>query len=188
MPDSIQVVPSLGVDIRSLRKARKMTLVQLAGALDRSVGWLSQVERNKSQPSINDLGRMAAMLDVSISSFLQTGTNDGEGGLVVRAGMRRPIGSRSEGVFEELLSPDLTDDFEVLHSTFAPHSRLDEPSTRTNQEVCFLVKGRFRISVDGKKFNLSAGDSFRLRGQEFQWANPHDEPCEIIWITSPPVY
>ncbi|WP_296429225.1 XRE family transcriptional regulator [Yoonia sp.] len=188
MPDSIRIVPSLGVDIRSLRKSRKMTLVQLAGALGRSVGWLSQVERNKSQPSINDLGRIATVLDVSLTSFLRPIAQDGEEGTVVRAGKRRPIGSRTDGMFEELLSPDLTDDFEVLISTFAPHSRLTEPLTRPTQEVCYLTKGRFHISVDGDKFVLAAGDSFRLRGQQFQWANPYDEPCEIIWVISPPVY
>lgn len=188
MPNSINVVSSLGVDIRALRKARKMTLVQLADALDRSVGWLSQVERNKSQPSVIDLGRMATVLDVTMSSFLQTGTHNEESGLVVRASMRRPIGGRSDGVSDQLLSPDLTDDFEVLHSTFAPHSRNSKPTTRATQEVCYLVKGSFNISIDGKSFILSAGDSFRLRGQEFEWANPYDEPCEIIWIISPPIY
>jgi transcriptional regulator with XRE-family HTH domain len=188
MHDSIGVVTSLGADIRSLRKSRKLTLMALADRLGRSVGWLSQVERNKSHPSIADLGRMSEVLDVSISSFLQVGAAKGEEGLIVRADARRPIGSRTEGMVEALLSPDLTDDFEVIHSAFAPHSRLTEPLSRPTQEVCYLIKGRFDISVDGQKFSLSAGDSFRLRGQQFQWANPYDETCEIVWVISPPIY
>ncbi len=74
MPDDRITVPPLGADIRALRKARRMTLVDLADALGRSVGWLSQVERDMSNPAIADLGRMAEVLDVSISSFLQVGT------------------------------------------------------------------------------------------------------------------
>lgn len=188
MPDSRHTVSSLGADIRALRKARRMTLVDLADALNRSVGWLSQVERDKSHPAIADLGRMAEVLDVSISSFLQVGAAPDEEGLIVRSHARRPIGSRTPGLTEALLSPDLTDDFEMIHSTFAAGSKITEPMQRATQEVCYIVSGEFEIEVGGKVFNLTAGDSFRLRGEPFFWANKSDNPCEIIWVISPPVY
>jgi len=188
MADDLHAVPSLGADIRALRKARKMTLVDLGDALGRSVGWLSQVERDKSRPTAADLARLADVLDVSISSFYSTVGESGEAGVIVRGNARRPIGSRTEGMHEELLSPDLTDDFEVIRSVFAPHARLETPLRRATQEVCYIVSGRFDIVVDGHAYTLTAGDSFRLRGQSFQWANPYEEPCEIIWVISPPVY
>ena len=53
---------SLGADLRSLRNARGQTLVILAEQVDKSVGWLSQVERDISQPSIDDLHALAAAL------------------------------------------------------------------------------------------------------------------------------
>jgi transcriptional regulator with XRE-family HTH domain len=181
-------VPTLGADIRALRKARKMTLIDLAEALNRSVGWLSQVERDKSHPAIADLGRMAEVLDVSISSFLQVGVAPGEEGIVVRADARRPIGSRTPGLTEALLSPDLTDDFEVIHSSFAPGSEITEPLVRPTQEVCYIISGVFDIQVGDKQFKLSAGDSFRLRGEPFTWRNPAATTTEIVWVISPPVY
>ncbi|WP_245834215.1 helix-turn-helix domain-containing protein [Yoonia maricola] len=188
MPDDRITVPSLGADVRAIRKARKMTLVDLSDALGRSVGWLSQVERDMSYPSIADLNRIASILDVSVSSFLQVGVAPDEAGVVVRAHARRPIGSRTAGLTEALLSPDLTDDFEVIHSTFAPHSHLTEPLSRPTQEVCYIVSGQFEVALDGTHFLLEAGDSFRLRGEQFQWWNRHDTPCEIIWVISPPIY
>jgi mannose-6-phosphate isomerase-like protein (cupin superfamily) len=51
-----------------------------------------------------------------------------------------------------------------------------------------LIKGRFEIWIDGKQFSLNAGDSFRLRGQQFRWANPYDEVCDIVWVIAPPIY
>lgn len=188
MRDEKITVSSLGADIRSLRKARQITLADLAETLGRSVGWLSQVERDLSYPDAADLERIAAALDVSVSSFLQVDTCPEEEGYIVRANARRPIGSRTKGLTEGLLSPDLTDDFEVIHSAFAPHSFLPEPLTRPTQEVCYVVKGQFEIALDGKHFKLKAGDSFRLRGQQFQWWNHHDTTCEIVWVISPPIY
>lgn len=188
MPSERLTVPTLGADIRALRKARKMTLIDLADALGRSVGWLSQVERDKSHPAIADLGRMAEVLDVSISSFLQVNAAPDEEGLIVRSDARRPIGSRTEGLTEALLSPDLTDDFEMLHSTFAGGCQITEPMERPTQEVGYITKGQFEITVGGKSFALNTGDSFRLRGEPFLWRNPGDTDCEIIWVISPPVY
>ncbi|NOX74516.1 MAG: helix-turn-helix transcriptional regulator, partial [Alphaproteobacteria bacterium] len=70
MRDDISVQSeSLGADLRALRHARGLTLVELAEALGRSVGWISQVERDRSKPSINDLRAIAAYFDVPISLF-----------------------------------------------------------------------------------------------------------------------
>ena len=50
---------TLGADLRALRKARGITLADLAGTLGRSVGWLSQVERDLSDVSVTDLRQIA---------------------------------------------------------------------------------------------------------------------------------
>ncbi|HET9538276.1 MAG TPA: helix-turn-helix transcriptional regulator, partial [Mesorhizobium sp.] len=54
----------LARDLRALRKARGLTLTELALTLGRSVGWLSQVERGLSIPSIADLRAFADVFAV----------------------------------------------------------------------------------------------------------------------------
>ena len=180
---------TLGVDLRALRKARGLTLSDLAETLGRSVGWLSQVERDKSEPSITDLREIAAALDVSVSIlFRHAAAPAHEAGYVVRKGARRPIGSNIAGLVEELLSPDLTDDFEMVHSTFLPHSRIKEPVSRPTQEVGYLISGKMEIEIAGITHTIHPGDSFRIRGEAFRWANPFDTPAVALWVIAPPVY
>jgi transcriptional regulator with XRE-family HTH domain len=180
---------TLGADLRALRKARGLTLVDLAETLDRSVGWMSQVERNKSEPALDDLRKLARALDVSVSSLFRVKTTEpSEAGIVVRSGARRPIGSREAGLVEELLSPDLTDDFEMVHSTFEAGAVMDVPISRPTQEVAYIVSGKFHLWVGDKMFELSKGDSVRIRGEAYRWANPFSEPCIAIWVIAPPVY
>lgn len=188
MPHSARLGQTLGADIRALRKSRGLTLVDLAQALGRSVGWLSQVERDISMPAVSDLSQMADVLDVAVSSLLQNCATADEEGVVVRANSRRPIGGRAPGLTEGLLSPDLTDNFEVIHSKFEAHSQLAVPLVRQTQEIGYVITGCFDIWVNEKYFRLNAGDSFRLRGDTFRWANPGDTPCEVIWVISPPIY
>ncbi len=179
---------TLGADIRALRKARGLTLSDLAESLGKSVGWLSQVERDISEPSIDDLRALAAQLDVSMSSLFRAKAAAGEEGYVVRKDARRPIGSREAGLVEELLSPDLTDDFEVVHSTFAPSAEMQTAVSRPTQEVGYIVSGQLDLWLDDEKFSLKPGDSFRIRGEHYRWRNAHAEPCIAIWVIAPPVY
>lgn len=180
---------TLGADLRALRRSRGLTLVDLADRLGRSVGWLSQVERDLSTPSITDLRHMAAALEVSVAIFARHATApETEAGFVVRAGARRPIGSRISGLVEEFLSPDLTDDFEMVHSTFEPGAEIGETVTRPTQEVGYLISGKLDLNIGGRSFTIQPGDSFRIRGEPFRWSNPYLEPAVAIWVIAPPVY
>lgn len=179
---------TLGADLRALRKARGLTLAECADALGRSVGWLSQVERDLSVPTISDLRLIAALLDVSVTSLFRSDAAPGEQGYIVRAKSRRPIGSRVDGLVEGLLSPDLTDDFEMIHSTFAPGATSCGTVQRPTQEVGYIVSGRISVWIDGNDFDLGPGDSFRVRGEPFRWNNPHSDPCVAIWVIAPPIY
>lgn len=180
---------TLGADIRALRKARGLTLSEIATRLDRSVGWFSQVERDLSDPSISDLRQIAECLGVPMSMlFAHSAAPVDEQGYIVRAGTRRPMGSGKEGLIEELLSPDLTDDFEMVHSTFEPHSRMQTPADRPTQEVGYMVSGRLDLTIGQRRFTVGPGDSFRIKHEPYQWANPYDEPAVAVWVIAPPVY
>ena len=181
--------PSLGGDLRALRKARGFTLKGLAKRLGRSVGWLSQVERDLSEPSVSDLRQLAAALDVSVSSLFRTdATAADDAGYVVRAAARRPIGSREAGLVEELLSPDLTDDFEMVRAVFESGAALAIPVRRPTQEVGYIVEGKLDLWISGGLHKLDTGDSFRIRGESFRWANPYATACVASWVIAPPVY
>ena len=179
----------LGADLRALRRARGLTLAELAETLGRSVGWLSQVERDMSEPSIADLRQIATCFGVPLSLLFGAARAPAEEqGYVVRAGARRPMGPGDDGLVEELLSPDLTDDFEVIHSTFHPGTRLETPTQRPTQELAYLVAGRLDLEIGPRAFTIDSGDSFRIRGEPFRWANPYAEPAVAIWVIAPPVY
>lgn len=187
--DRLDTPNTLGADLRALRKSRGATLVDMSEALGRSVGWLSQVERDKSDPSITDLRQIAGFLDVPVSLLFRHAAGPAEeAGHVVRAAARRPIGSEPAGLVEELLSPDLTDDFEMVHCTFAPHARIKDAVTRPTQEVGHVISGQLDVEIAGRIHSIGPGDSFRIRGEPFRWHNPCPDPAVAIWVIAPPVY
>ncbi|MFH1796568.1 MAG: XRE family transcriptional regulator [Pseudomonadota bacterium] len=179
----------LASDLRALRKARGMTLSELAARVGRSLGWVSQVERGISSPAITDLRALATVYGVPLSLFFANDDGpEAERGVIVRAVGRRRLGSTDTGLVEELLSPDLGGSFEILRSEFAPGATLDRPSLRATEEAGYLVSGRFEIEIDGIWHALREGDSFRFHEKPFRWRNPGTVPAVIIWVVSPPVY
>ncbi|MEM8789821.1 MAG: XRE family transcriptional regulator [Pseudomonadota bacterium] len=184
----IDTHPALGRDLRALRKTRGLTLGALATRIGKSIGWLSEVERDLKTPAMDDLQAIAAALDVPVSILFGAPASAAEAGHVVRAGAGRTLGDREAGLTETLLSPDLTDAFEVIHSRFAPGTARTVPVSRPTQELATITAGRLDVWLDDAGFTLGKGDSLRIRGQCYRWANPYDIPAEAIWVIAPPVY
>jgi transcriptional regulator with XRE-family HTH domain len=179
----------LAGDIRALRKARGLTLAETGLKLGRSVGWVSQVERGLSTPSLSDIRALAELFGVPISLFFSHDVpQESERGVIVRAGRRRALGTNESGLVEELLSPDLGGSFEMVRSVFAPGAELKTEARRPTEEAGYVASGLFDIQISGVWHRLGEGDSFRFDGKPYRWRNPGSEPAVVIWVVSPPVY
>ena len=179
----------VGDDIRAFRKARAMTIAELALALGRSVGWLSQIERGQTEPAIADLKKISRIFDIPVSFFFRNeAAPERERGHIVRAASRAVLGSNEDGITEELLSPDLAGDFEMIRSVFASGATSDVIPARAAQDGGYVVSGRFNLWVGDRLFELKAGDSFGFKNQDYRWQNPGDEQAVVIWAISPPIY
>jgi len=180
---------ALGNDVRGLRKSRGLTLSELALKIGRSVGFISQVERGLSSPSIDDLRAISAALDVPTSWFFANESqNEDELGLIVRANSRRVLGTAESGIVEELLSPDLGGSFEIFRSVFQPGAEMNQNILRHTEEAGYVVSGTLQICIDDQWFDLNTGDSFRFEHKPYRWKNLGSEPAIVIWVVSPPVY
>ncbi|MFH0902741.1 MAG: response regulator [Pseudomonadota bacterium] len=60
---------AIGNNIRELRRARGLTLKQMARRTNLSVSLLSQIERAESSASVSSLFKVATALDVKLTSF-----------------------------------------------------------------------------------------------------------------------
>jgi transcriptional regulator with XRE-family HTH domain len=180
---------ALGLEIRKLRKARSKTLAELALATGRSISFISQLERGRAEISISDLKRVAQTLGVPLGWFFVADTKPAaEVGRVVRAGSRRRLGSVTDGLVEELLSPNIGGAFETFLSTFEPGSSLAQAALRDTEEEGYVVKGELDVWIGEHFFQLCAGDSFRIAREAFRWANRGREEALVVWVIAPPSY
>jgi len=186
----------LGNDIRQLRKVRGITLQQLARATGKSVGFLSQVERNLTKPSVAALQDISEALSVHIGWFFpedSAGSSE-EREFIVRRQNRRRLtyselsGTEYLGLHDSLLSANLKGDLALGISRYEPGASTgDDSYDHEGEEAGLVLSGTLELSIDGRSFVLDAGDSFSFKSNlPHRYANPSaTEDTVVVWANSP---
>ena len=181
----------IGPRMRELRKAKGLTLKQLAERTNLSVGYLSQLERQDADPSVRSLNVIGTALGVGINWFFPNPEEeaDPESDIVVRGSRRRALRFES-GVRDELLCPSLSGQLEMILTTFAPGaSSGDALYSHKGEEGGYVVEGTLELTVEDKVMVLKPGDSFRfISTRPHRYHNPGDTNTVLVWAVTPPHY
>lgn len=192
LPESNDTTTPVGEQIRDLRKAKGMTIAGLAEIIGCSVGYISQIERNITSVPVDRLRKFAEALGVQISWFFHGGAAgpEDERDLIVRKDDRRKLTFTGSGLQEELLSPNLSGEFEMIMTTYEPHATTGEDMYgRPCQEAALVLEGRLEICIKDRHFFLKAGDSITFDGNvPHKSGNPDNVPTRVVWVMSPPTY
>ena len=61
---------ALGTQLRQIRQIRKQTLADVAAATHLSISYISNIERNKAEPTLDNLRKLAGHFDMPVAQFL----------------------------------------------------------------------------------------------------------------------
>jgi transcriptional regulator with XRE-family HTH domain len=153
----------LGKKIRDLRSRRGLTVQQLAAASGLSKGFISQVENDRTSPSLATLRDLARALDTSVAYLV---VEDDHTPYVVRRGQRPQMPMNGDGWHVEVLSAQPRRNLELLMAELPPGSSASRDSRRHDGEECVLcVEGRITVTSGEHRLVLEAGDSCHFDGR-----------------------
>ena len=175
---------ALAILIHDLRKYKKLTLAQLAQKIERSVGFLSQVERGLSRPTVADLTAISHALDVPTTYFYSLSKPKAIN-WVTRPNERRTA-YYANGIPDILGSPNMNGAFSMLDSLLAPGANSGEQTMSDRAEQAgFVLEGELTLWVEGEadSVTLHQGDSFHLASfARCRYANLTDLPARVLWV------
>ena len=179
----------VGDAIRTLRKLQQKSLKQLAAESGLSTGFLSQVERNISSPSIKALHAISRGLGVNITWFFGASGDNARQDYIVRRSEWRELRFES-GITDYLLSQREDSQLELLWCQFEPGSTSgDEPYSHKGEEAGVVVRGEFAIMIDDTWHVLATGDSFSFPSHlPHKYMNPGRRTAEVVWAVTPSTY
>jgi transcriptional regulator with XRE-family HTH domain len=154
----------VGARIRRLRHERKMSLHGLADRTSLSIGFISQIERGISSPSLAALTSLADALDVSLSRLFEPPAAGGSRGeIVVRTAARGELTAWRSGISKQLLTADTPSRFSFFLMTMEPGATSGmELYAHQGEEAGLVIQGRLRLTVDNRTWTLTRGDSFHF--------------------------
>lgn len=146
----------IGSSIRTIRKRKNITIAQICEATGLSQGFMSQVETNKTSPSIATLEGIAKALNVPLA-YLLLQKEERMG--IIRQADRRITTSGPERLKVAHLSA--SKNVRMMIVEMPPGgSTGDAPHAHEGEEVHVVMQGRIYVEQGEDSAELSVGDSF----------------------------
>jgi len=181
--DMQEEISALAILIQDLRKHKKYTLKELADKIGRSVGFLSQVERGLSRPTVADLTAISETLGVPTTYFYSLPKP------MVLPWVTRPDERRTlyyaDGITDILVSPKMRASFSMLESQLEPGaSSGDRHMKDSSEQGGYVLEGELTVWLgDDEPVTLCAGDSFQLASHAHcRYGNLGDQLTRVLWV------
>ena len=190
MPQSTP--PDIGQTIKDLRTSRSLTLDQLANQSGLSKSMLSQIERNKTNPTVGTLWSLTQALGVDIGELLGNRSDNGKSKKainIVKAHKIPEIQSADGKCSLKILGPlDLVSHMEWYDVDLEPGGILDsEPHSDGTREHLTVLEGSVTVSTGDEKQVLDQNDTARYDADIHHYIKNHtDNPAKAILIVYTP--
>jgi transcriptional regulator with XRE-family HTH domain len=184
-PDGpIEVQTSIGPLFRKVRLQRGLLLSTVASAIGVSKGFLSNLERSRTDASAGIVRKLAEYFGLNI---LDLCTRQQETGPQLKPRDRKRVTGGPGIQLEPLASGKLAMEPHLLR--VAGGEGRGESYCHEGEEFLFLLRGRLDITLGAETFRLRSGDSFYFSSPtQHNWRNPGKTETIILWINTAPTF
>jgi transcriptional regulator with XRE-family HTH domain len=175
-----------GNKIRQLRQEKKLTIEKFAEITDFTASYISQLERNKLEPSLTALTKISKALGVSLYYFLEENNKI----IVTKKNERKTVSSENKADISFLTHIDevsgLKPEFYIYEVVLEPNQWDSKTVNLLSCHKCIIVKkGTLLIEFNNSNEIMQAGDSVYIDSNlPHRCYNPTSSEVEFLCITS----
>lgn len=173
---------SVGSRLRQRRIELGRTMRDVAEAAGVSVGFISQIERDISRPSLSSLYALARALETSVDRFVsQPLTRDHLA--VTRSARRSTFSLGQTAPVYEFLEPGFEKAKLNACITHVPAGFVSEVMRHEGEDFVYLISGTMIYVVDGVEYPLQSGDTLHFDSTlPHASRNPGDSVATELWV------
>lgn len=177
----------IGQKIYELRTLHALTQEELADRTELSKGFISQLERNLTSPSIATLRDILECLGTDLRGFFSDSSDDK---IVFPAADTFVKEDEEAGVTIRWLVPSCQkNQMEPILMTLAPGASAPSHDPHEGEEFGYVLAGSVLIHRGGQKKRVRRGDSFCFKtGVTHGLTNPGKVPARVLWVAHPPSF
>lgn len=177
----------IGQKIKFLRLQNGLTMEELADRCELSKGFISQLERDMTSPSIQTLKDILETLGTDLATFF----NDVEEEKIVFGPDDYAVKDDCElhNQITWLIPNAQKNAMEPIMLTLEPNGETYPDNPHEGEEFGHVLEGTVTLVVGNKKHQVKHGETFLIKPDKPHYLiNKGKRPAKVIWISTPPSF
>lgn len=175
----------IGHKIKQLRVQNGLTLEELASRSELTKGFLSQLERNLTSPSISTLEDILEALGSSLSDFFKEEKDE----QTVFQKKDFFVDERDDYTINWIVPNTQKNDMEPILIEIPQGGKSFSVRPHGGEEFGYVVDGTAVLIAGDKRYVIKKGETFYMTGKDFHYiTNEKAKMAKIIWVSTPPLF
>ena len=178
-------IMNIGARIRELRALNGLTQEELADRTELSKGFISQLERDLTSPSISTLSDILQCLGITIGEFF---AEDHDEQIVFRnEDYFEKVDEESGNKIEWIIPNAQKNIMEPIRLTLQQNGRTIPDNPHEGEEFGYVLKGKITIHLGKNTHYVNQGESFYYTPDKIHYIESKTG-AEVIWVSAPPSF
>lgn len=173
----------IGVKIKALRLKNNLTQEELADRCELTKGYISQLENDLANPSIETLNDILLVLGSNMGEFFR---NEESGPLVFK---EEDYFSKDYGdsVTTWLVPSAQKNEMEPILLYLNEKGAKETDMPHEGEEFGYVLSGRIKLTVGSRAFTVEQGETFYYKAdKKHSIENLSNTQARVLWISCPP--
>lgn len=175
----------IGHKIKQLRKQKGLTLEELASRSELTKGFLSQLERNLTSPSIATLDDILEALGSSLSDFFSEAKEE----QVVFQKKDFFVDQRESYTVNWIVPNTQKNAMEPILLELPQNGASFEVNPHGGEEFGYVIEGCVTLFSGDSNYIVRKGETFYLDGKDVHYIkNEKKAVAKVLWVSTPPLF
>ena len=176
----------IGNKLKELRVLKGLTQEELADRSELSKGFISQLERNLTSPSITTLMDILQCLGTSIGEFFNEAPDEqivfGKQDYFVKED------TEYKNEIKWIIPNAQKNTIEPIYLTLQAGGSTCPDTPHEGEEFGYILKGSVKIHIGKKVYTAKKGESFYLTPHSEHYLEAGASGVMLIWVSTPPSF
>ena len=178
---------NIGPKIKELRVMKGLTQEELADRSELSKGFISQLERDLTSPSIATLVDILNSLGTNLKEFFSDGSD--EQIVFHDADYCEKYDSELKNRIEWIIPNAQKNAMEPIRVTLEPGGSTYPDTPHEGEEFGYVLKGSIKLFYGSRSYAVKQGESFYLKAEKKHYIeNCSSREAVIRWVSTPPSF
>lgn len=175
----------IGAKIKRLRLSNQLTLEELANRSELTKGFLSQLERDLTSPSIATLENILEALGTNLKDFF----SEDEDEQIVFSKDDFFENTQDDYKISYIIPNAQKNEMEPILIELKEDKKSMEIDPHDGEEFGYVIQGKVTLVNGEEEYDVKKGETFYLKGNLPHYiVNKHDTLAKVIWVSTPPIF